>query len=205
MNTRQWILALVAVAPACDCESSSYVATSATESDASDGTTSTSGASGMLAGSSSAADESTGAPFDASRWLGRYHYEYPYAEWGDPLYTSMLVNFEIFEDGTATLLYDECSTDLLTLIHYEWKPDEEPGWIELHPGAGETYLRFLVDQPYETLRVQLIEPCRKLELELDMKPSLDLYPGASCWLHRCGHGLNLVVDYCEGEEPPPCP
>ena len=30
-------------------------------------------------------------------------------------------------------------------------------------------------------------------------------PGASCWVERCTTPGLIQVDYCEGEEPPPCP
>jgi hypothetical protein len=207
MNGRPSILALSTVACACDCESTSYVDVSATESEASDVSTSRTGTSSVLTGSSSEGDQSTGAPFDTSRWIGRYHYEHPYGEWGDPLYTSFLANFTIREDGTATMLYDRCSFDWPELVHYEWEPDEEPGWIELHPGAGQPYLRFFVDSPYESIRVHLIEPCRRLEFDGNESGGgvTHFYPGESCWLDRCGYGITLEVGYCEGEEPPPCP
>jgi hypothetical protein len=152
-------------------------------------------------------EESTGAPFDASRWIGRYHYEYAFAEWGDPEYTDMLVNFEIFADSTAIMLYDHCIFDGPQIIAYEWTPDEEPGWIALHPGAGESYLRLLSGESLETLRVRLLEPCRGLRFEYDgfEDDLLPFYPGESCWIDRCGDGMSPVVGYCEGEEPPPCP
>jgi hypothetical protein len=206
MNTRQWVFALAAVAPACDCDSSSYVDASATVSEAGDVSTSTGDVSTSTWGATGAITGSAGAPFDASRWVGRYHYLYPLVDrWGEQSQTTELVNFEFREDGTMTMLYDRCSFDWPEIVHYEWEPDEEPGWIELHPGAGQPYLRFLVDQPYESIRVHLIEPCRELEFEVDgnVDTWLLVYPGAWCWLNRCGNGIR--VDYCEGEEPPPCP
>jgi hypothetical protein len=64
--------------------------------------------SGMLTGGSS--EETTDAPFDASRWIGRYHYEtpfLPFGERGDPMGPYMLANFEIFADSTAIMLFDQ--------------------------------------------------------------------------------------------------
>ena len=119
----------------------------------------------------------------------------------------MLVNFDIFEDSTALMLYDRCSFDTPEIIEYEWTPDEEPGWIELHPGPGQSSLRLLSDQPIGILRVRLIEPCRELHFEYDGYEDdwLPFYPGASCWINRCPAGQSLRIGYCEGEEPPPCP
>jgi hypothetical protein len=91
---------------------------------------------------------------------------------------------------------------------YEWTPDE-PGWLALHPGAGESSLRLVALEDLETLRVHLVEPCRALEFEYDgmIENFLPFRPGESCWVDRCmtGDGTELQVDYCEGEEPPPCP
>ena len=68
-----WILVVVAVSsPACQCERviAEDIDTEATTS------TSTAGASSTFPGTSSvASEESTGGWFDASRWIGRYHYE----------------------------------------------------------------------------------------------------------------------------------
>jgi hypothetical protein len=207
MYLRPWMLfAPAAVPTACHCENASYVDTDQVATDSEVPTSTSSwGASGVLTGSST--EESTGAPFDASRWIGRYHYENPLAEWGDPYATYMLVNLEIFEDSTAIMFYDHCTFDPPEIIVYEWAPDDEPGWLELHPGTGESSLRFLSSENLETLRVQLIEPCRGLQFEADgvVDGWTPFYRGESCWIDRCGDGISLVVGYCEGEEPPPCP
>lgn len=213
MQRRVVLFAATTIPTACHCEGASYVATDGPTSDSeatSTSSTSTWGASGVLTGSTSeesTGEESTGAPFDASRWMGRYHYENPLAEWGDPYVTYMLVNFEIFEDSTAIMFYDECSFDVPEVIVYEWTPDAEPGWIELHPGAGESSLRYMSSENLDTLRVQIIEPCRGLRFEPDgvVDGWAPFYPGESCWIDRCAAGISLVVGYCEGEEPPPCP
>jgi hypothetical protein len=208
MHLRSWMLVAIAMVPsACHCESAYVHDTESQDTGGQDteGTTGTWGASGVLTGSSD--EESTGAPFDASRWIGRYHYEYVFAEWGDPIATDMLVNLEIFEDSTATMFYDHCTFDVPEIIRYEWTPDEESGWLELHPGAGESSLRLLSGEDLETLRVHLIEPCRELRFEYDGYEDdwLPFYPGESCWINRCGDGMSPVVGYCEGEEPPACP
>jgi hypothetical protein len=204
---RAVIVAIAIASPGCHCERADTLDTDVdgTNGQDSDLATSTWGASGVLTVGSS--EESTGALFDASRWIGRYHYENPIGEWGDPKTTEMLVNFEIFEDSTAVMFYDRCSFDVPELIHYEWAPDDEPGWIELYPGAGESSLRLLSGESLDTLRVHLIEPCRELGFEYDgvVESWFPFYPGASCWINRCPAGLLPRIGYCEGEEPPPCP
>jgi hypothetical protein len=209
MHRRLWMLAAAALLSACHCENA---ATSDTEVDGMDGSssdaaTSTWGASGVLPSGSS--EESTGAPFDASRWLGRYHFEtpfLPFGERGDPLGTYVLTNFEILEDSTASMFYDACSFEEPVHIAYTWEPSTD-GWLSLHPGPGEPSLRFQSIVNIETLRVHLIEPCRALEFEADgtILPWTPFHPGASCWIDRCTTGNIMHVDYCEGEEPPPCP
>jgi hypothetical protein len=184
----------------CQCASTDVVQL---DSDAS----STSGE--LLTGSSLSSDTSTGEPFDASRWIGRYHFEntfLPFGERGDPHGTYSLVNFEILPDGRASMFYDACSFDEPINIAYEWLPSED-GWLSLRPGAGETSLRFLAVEDVGTLHVQLVEPCRELVFEIDgASPGFTIVrPGESCWVDRCTTPGIMQVDYCEGEEPPPCP
>jgi hypothetical protein len=105
------------------------------------------------------------------------------------------------------MFVDHCAYDEPVIIAYEWTPDEEPGWLELYPGAGESSLRFVAFEDLETLRVRLIEPCRELEFEADgvTDPWFPVRPGESCWVDRCTTGSVMQVDYCEGEEPLACP
>lgn len=157
----------------------------------------------------SSSDTSTGEPFDASRWIGRYHFEntfLPFGERGDPHGSYSLVNFEILPDGRASMFYDNCSFDEPVTIAYEWLPAED-GWLSLHPGVGETSLRFMSNTDVGTIRIQLVEPCRELNFEIDGYPPgfTIVRPGESCWVDRCTTYHILQLDYCEGEEPPPCP
>jgi hypothetical protein len=159
--------------------------------------------------SMTSSEASTGEPFDASRWLGRYHYEnvfLPFGERGEHLGSAMLINFEVFADSTAVMFYDPCVFDEPIIINYTWMPGE-PGWLDLRPGEGEASLRFLSTDNLETLRVQLIESCRELAFEVDgwVNSSVPFHPGESCWVDRCTTPGIMQVDYCEGEEPPPCP
>jgi hypothetical protein len=158
---------------------------------------------------SSFSSGTTGEPFDPSPWLGRYHYEnvyLPFGERGDSHGSNALVNFEILPGSRATIFYDDCAFDEPVTRNYEWSPGEE-GWLTLQPGPGEPWLRFLGDDSVDTLRVQLIEPCRELRFEVDgtINTALKFYPGESCWVDRCTAPNIMQVDYCEGEEPPPCP
>lgn len=152
---------------------------------------------------------STGEPFDASRWVGRYHFEnvlLPFGERGDPHGSASLTNLEILPDARATMFYDNCVFDEPILIEYEWhlSPD---GWMDLLPGAGESSLRFRADPEVESLRVRLVEPCRELEVEVDGGDVgfTVVRLGESCWVDRCTTPGIMQADYCEGEEPPPCP
>lgn len=169
-------------------------------------TTGTGASTGQFQASSG---ESTDVPFDASRWVGRYHYEDPrlgFGERGEPLGPAMLLNFEIFEDSTATLLYDDCSLAEPFVIDYAWVPTDV-GWLSLHPGGDETSLRFGTTDGLLGLRVLLIRvPCRELRFELDgyVYEWLPFRPGASCWVDRCTTPGIVQLDYCEGEAPPPC-
>lgn len=171
---------------------------------------SSSSSEGIPTGHSDSSGSSTGAPFDASRWIGRYHFEstfLPFGERGDPHGSRALINFEILPDSRATMLYDDCSFDEAITIAYEWLPFAE-GWLSLHPGEGETSLRYLGREDVDTLRVRLIEPCRELEFEIDGEPDGGFHvvrPGESWWVDRCTESGIMQVDYCEGEEPSPCP
>lgn len=175
---------------------------------ASDDSSSASG--GVLEESAASTDGSTGEPFDASRWIGRYHFEntfLPFGERGDPHGTYSLVNFEILPDGRASMFYDACSFVEPITIAYEWLPSGD-GWLSLYPGVGETSLRYLDIEEVEILRAHLVEPCRELEFEIDGRPDPALHivrPGESCWVDRCTTYHIMQIDYCEGEEPPPCP
>lgn len=157
-------------------------------------------------GSATSSEGSTGEPFDASRWIGRYHFEhvfYPFGERGDYYSSQSLINFEILPDSRATMVYDHCNLEEAFTIEYEWRPDED-GWLSLYPGEGETSLRFMEDSEVETLRVRLIEPCRELDFDYDgMKVAFTVVrPGAACWIDKCTTGGTIMhVDYCEGEEP----
>jgi hypothetical protein len=151
----------------------------------------------------------TGQPFDASRWIGRYHYEnvfLPFGERGNSHGSYSLANFEVLPDATAVMFYDHCSYDEGITTLYTWAPSDD-GWLELYPGPGETSLQFWADPDVETLRVQMVDPCRELWFEIDgrIEGWAPFRPGESCWIDRCTTPSIIHVDYCEGEAPPPCP
>jgi hypothetical protein len=159
-------------------------------------------------GASSGRSLSSGpqAPFDASRWVGRYHYEDPrleLGERGEPLGPAMLANFEIFEDATATLLYDDCTLAEPLVSDYVWTTDDD-GWLSLDPAGDEATLRFGTIDGLLGLRVRLIfVPCPELRFEVDgyVYEWLPFRPGESCWVDRCTTPGIVQIDYCEGEEP----
>lgn len=177
----------------------------------SEASSSTSG--GSLSGTSTSGDGSTSEPFDASRWLGRYHFEnpfLPFGERGDSLGSNALINVELVADARATIVYDDCAFDEAITRAYEWTPGEG-GWLDLQPGPGEPWLRFLGSERVESLRVQLFdpgEPCRDRELRFEVdgaiNTSLRFFPGESCWVDRCTTPNVMQVDYCDGEQPPAC-
>ena len=113
-----------------------------------------------------------------------------------------LINFELLPNGLATILYDDCTFDDAIVTTYQWQYAED-GWLSLRPAPGETTLRFLALDEVDTIRVQLIEPCRELAFEVDghVDPWTPFFPGASCWEDKCTTGSVMQVDYCEGEEP----
>ena len=157
----------------------------------------------------SSGQTSTGATFDASRFIGRYHLEnhfLPFGERGDAPGPAALGNFEVLPDGRASLLYDECSFEDPILITYDWEPSGD-GWLSLLPGPDEPSLRYMSATDLEALRVRLIEPCRELRFEIDGQEDgfAPFHPGESCWVDRCTTPGIMQVDYCDGEEPPPCP
>lgn len=203
MTTRSahWALLAATWLAGCQCASTDIVELDSDASSSSSGEAST--------GSSTARDSTTGEPFDASRWIGRYHFEHTFATFGEPSdssYAGSLSNFEILPDGRATMLDDDCSYEEPITIAYEWFPSGD-GWLSLQPGLGETSLRFMANPDVDTIRLRLIEPCRELELEVDGRPLsfTKVRPGASCWVNRCTTPGIAQLDYCEGEEPPPCP
>jgi hypothetical protein len=203
MYARSWML-LMLLPFACQCDRT-------IEHD-SDGATSMGASTTSGSSSASSSEESTGAPFDASRWLGRYHYEFALMTFGEAGPThgagGTLANFEILADGTATMLHEYCGMIPSQIVKYEWVSDE-PDWLALHPGEGETSLRYNAATDLDSLRVHMIGPCRELELEADgqIVDWTTFKPGASCWVResRCFPPDSTHIDYCEGEEPPPCP
>lgn len=205
MHARSWML-LTLLSPACECGRT-------IEQEDSDDTASAGSSTTSSSSSASASEESTGAPFDASRWLGRYHFEFAFMTFGEPGPThgggGQLANFEIFANGTATLRFEYCGMGTTSrTIHYEWEPDE-PDWLALYPGEGEPSLRYNAGVDLDSLRVHMIGPCRELRFEADGREVdwTTFRPGASCWVHpdRCFPPDSTHLDYCEGEEPPPCP
>jgi hypothetical protein len=199
--SRATILVFGSLSAACHCAQ-------AVEMDTGSSTTSSDPSTGASS-STSESSTSTGDPFDASRWIGRYHFEnpfLPFGELGDPLGERVLANFEVFADSTASLFYDDCDSPEPLVDEYRWEPDEQ-GWLSLFPGEGESSLRLVALEDLETLRVRLDEPCRDLAFEADgtIVPWFSFRPGESCWVVRCTVPNLMQVDYCEGEEPPPCP
>lgn len=201
------MLVLVSLSAACHCDQAVETDTDFSTSSSSDTST------GVSSSTSGTSESSTGDPFDASQWIGVYHYENPFLVFGesvDPAGTSRtLANFEILADSRATIFYDNCSLDEPIVIAYAWEPDEE-GWLRLLPGEGESSLRAGVVENLESLRVRRTEPagmCRpRLDFELDGIFGFSAYyPGESCWVDRCTIPNRFHVDYCEGEEPPACP
>jgi hypothetical protein len=106
------------------------------------------------------------------------------------------------------MVYEDCGSSPSIIVNYAWAPDE-PDWLALHPGEGETSLRYVALEGLETLRVHIVEPCRELEVEYDGRIDAwsPFFPGKACWVHpdRCFPPDSTHLDYCEGEEPPPCP
>jgi hypothetical protein len=143
-------VSFVLLLPGCQCENPEVRATDVDMS-----------SSGSLTGSSSSTGESTGTPFDASRWIGRYHYEDAWLEFGErgtPISELMLANFEIRADATATMFYESCGEGPPIVIAYRWEPGEV-GSLHLYPGEGESRLRFMADAVPLSPGDSAHEPC----------------------------------------------
>jgi hypothetical protein len=202
------MLALASLSAACHCPQAVE-----TDTDPSTSTSDSSTGASSHGSETSEGGTGTGEPFDALRWIGRYHYEdtaLSFGEVGDPYGPPMLVNFEIFPSSRATMVYDHCSFDEPIVIDYAWEPDED-GWLRLLPGEGETSLRVLAAENLKALRVRRVVPVDSCRAQLNFEADgvLDdfhrFHPGESCWVDRCTSPNLMQVDYCDGEEPPPCP
>ena len=184
----------------------------------SQGTTEDEGPGVTSTSTSASADSSTGAPFDIAPWVGRYHYEWPFSPFGEVNNTNggtTLANFEIRADSTALSTYEECSSESPTVIEYVVEPLSQMR-VRLLPGPGDATLRYLAGLELDEIQITLDEGCGVLAFHLTREPG-DLpltepfwHPGAACWVDRCTsttpEGVTAFqIDYCEGEEPPPCP
>jgi hypothetical protein len=150
---------------------------------------------------------------DVSRFLGAFHYEVNVVAFGFevPLYGDpppSMLNVEIFADGTASMTMESCTGSFET-IEIAWTWDLGPGpSLELAPGLGETSLRYASLTDAKSIRVTPLDEC-DLVFEIDghIVWQDGYYPGKACWVKRCeeaGEHVRYHIDYCEGEEPPPC-
>jgi hypothetical protein len=178
------------------------------------------GTSGEGAGSSSTTmttitEVSTTNPAeDASRFLGVFHYDHQ--DFGDWVWCDAdvaprwppLINVEIRPDGTAGMFMQECVPlfgDHPLEVEWRWELVQDE-WLELRPGPGEASLRFIEPNELASLRATIDDQCT-MRFEADGEPLLPYVfrRGRACWWNRCEPSWTMYIDYCEGEEPPPCP
>jgi hypothetical protein len=148
---------------------------------------------------------------DVSRFLGAFHYEVNVIAFGfesEILAEPMILNIEILADGTASMTMETCDKAFGTLeIAWTWELGPGPS-LELAPGLGETSLRYATLTDVESIRVMPLDEC-DLAFEIDghIVWQDGYYPGKACWVKRCEESGDIVryhIDYCDGEEPPPC-
>lgn len=157
------------------------------------------------------ADDS-GEPFDTAQWVGRYHYDDPFQTFGElqpPQGEAGLGNFEIFPDLTAHMSYENCNV-MMPRIEIEYRVEPvDASTVQLLPGEGESSLRYRGGANLDGISVTLHE-CSSLEFSI-MDEDVQLVewwrPGAACWVDRCETVSPVMfhIDYCEGEDPAPCP
>lgn len=149
------------------------------------------------------ADGASAGTIDASRFLGIFHGEPPFTPFGcegHDFGSTLLVNVEIRPDGTASMIWEDCSvTRGTTEIQWRWEAlaDDE---LELLPGPGEGSLRWLAVTHLGSLRATIDDEC-ELRFEVDGElRHVPFRPGEACWVNRCEDG-KAHVDYCERPAP----
>ena len=183
------------------------------------GTTEDEGPGVTSTSTNASADSSTGAPFDIEPWVGRHHYEGFLSQFGEATTTNggtTLANFEIRPDSTALSTYDDCFIETPIPIEYVIEPLSQTR-VRLQPAPGDATLRYSAGLELDEIQLTLDERCGVITLELTggawvPGPVVDnlWHPGAACWVDRCtsttpAGETTYQIDYCEGEEPPPCP
>jgi hypothetical protein len=196
------------LASACECADRRYhdAASTSSTTDPADLPSETSTGSAEATSSATTTDD----PVDVSRFIGVFHNEH----WLVPLGRTVdfpggvsLANLEIRTDGTASMTMETCS-ELDGTRHFEWRWEARPGpRLEFLPSPGEDeVLRFMAFAELESLFAYPVDPCG-FPFEADGVPiTTDTFrPGRACWVNRCEAPSWMVeIDYCEGEELPPC-
>ena len=167
----------------------------------------TTGSSAMTTGEGVTAG-STEEAVDASRFIGTFHNENDFVPFGREVYdpgSASIANLEIRADGTAHMSYEICS-EQYEPREIAWRWEVHPGpWLELFPGPGEGSLRFMAVDELESLRVMPVGDCDlHFEVDGELVPYETFRPGLACWVNRCEPTGTVHIDYCDGEEPPPC-
>lgn len=168
-------------------------------------TTSSEGSTGNAGGTSVAT--TTADPVDVSRFIGVFHNEHWLTPFGREVHNPggvSLANLEIRPDGTASMTIETCNLDHGTL-HQAWTWKSHPGpRLEFSPVADEA-LQFMWLSDLESLSAFPVDQCAfQFEADGIAVPSDTFRPGRACWVNRCEPSYEIHIDYCEGEEPPPC-
>jgi hypothetical protein len=163
---------------------------------------------GAVTATGAAEGSSTGEPIDVSPFLGIFHAEH----WGTPFGREVtnpggvaLANLEIRPDGTASMTMETCN-ELGGTREFAWTWEARPGpMLEFSPGPGEDSLDYFALTDLESLRAYLVDDCAfQFEAAGDLLTTETFRPGLACWVNRCDPTWTIHLDYCDGEEPPPC-
>jgi hypothetical protein len=193
------------LASACECADRRYHDAAGASSTTDPGAPSSDSATGSAEGTSAAT--TTEEPVDVSRFIGVFHNEHWLTPFGREVQNPggvSLANLEIRADGTASMTVETCNLENGTL-HQAWTWEPHPGpRLELSPVADEA-LDFMWLWDLESLWAVSLDGCA-FQFEADGVPvtSDTFRPGAACWVNRCDPSYEIHIDYCKGEEPPPC-
>lgn len=157
---------------------------------------------------STTTEASSGEPIDVSPFLGIFHAEYwvvPFGRETDNAGEVALANLEIRADGTANMTWETCNL-LAGTRDVAWTWEAQPGpTLAFSRGPGEDSLEYFALTELESLRAFLVDDCA-FQFEADGEPitTQTFRPGLACWVNRCEPAWTVHIDYCEGEDPPPC-
>lgn len=172
------------------------------------GETQAGSAEGAAAATGGTEGSSTGEVIDVTPFLGVFHAEHWVTPFGHEVPNPggvALANLEIRADGTASMIWETCSL-LAGTREVGWTWEAHPGPVlEFSPGSGEDSLDYFALTDLVSLRAYFVDDCGfQFEADGDLITTQTFRPGLACWVNRCEPSWTVHLDYCEGEDPPPC-